>query len=65
MAPCPEYKQVLGRYQGPSIDIGLAMTAKILKANGKVIHTSTYRSLTPDEMAQADEVKERISLTSV
>jgi len=60
-APFPEYKQVLGRYLGPSIDIGPAMTAKILKANGQVIHTSTYRSLTPDEMAQPDEIKERDS----
>ena len=58
-APFPEDKQVLGRYLGPSIDIGPAMTAKILKTNGQVIHSSTYRPLTPDEMALPDEVKAR------
>jgi hypothetical protein len=29
----PDLKEVLGRYLGPSIDVGPAMTAKILKAN--------------------------------
>ena len=29
MVPYPDFK--LGRYLGPSIDVGLAMTAKILK----------------------------------
>ena len=38
----PEDKAVLGRYLGPSIDIGPAMTAKILKANGEVVYRSTY-----------------------
>ena len=45
----PDSKEVLGRYLGPSIDIGPAMTAKILKANGQVVHRSTYRSLTDQE----------------
>jgi hypothetical protein len=31
-------KLVLGRYLGPSIDVGPAMMAKILKANGVVVH---------------------------
>ena len=30
----PDDKLVLGRYLGPSIDVGPALTAKILKANG-------------------------------
>ena len=47
----PEDKVVLGRYLGPSIDVGPAMTAKILKANGEVVHRSTYRSLTDEEIA--------------
>ena len=34
---------VLERYLGPAIDVGPAMTAKILKSNGEVIHRSTYR----------------------
>ena len=38
----------LGHYLGPSIDIGPAMTAKILTQNGQLLHGATYRSLTPD-----------------
>jgi hypothetical protein len=45
----PEDKLVLGRWLGPSIDIGPAMTGKILKENGNTRHVSTYRPLTKDE----------------
>ena len=51
----PEDKLVLGRYLGPSIDIGPALTAKILKQNGQVVHRSTYRGLTPEELASPTE----------
>jgi hypothetical protein len=33
----PESKEVLGRYLGPSPDVGPAMAAKILKGNGQVM----------------------------
>eukprot|EP00804_Cyclotella_cryptica_P003089 CCRYP_006074-RA/>CCRYP_006074-RA protein AED:0.29 eAED:0.04 QI:0/0/0/0.75/0.33/0.5/4/0/1079 len=46
----PEDSLVLGRYLGPSIDVGPALTAKILKQNGEVVHRSTYRGLTPEEI---------------
>lgn len=46
----PEDKWVLGKYLGPSFDVGPAMCAKLLKANGNYAHRSTYRSLTRDEM---------------
>ena len=55
----PETKWVLGKYLGPSIDVGPAMTAKLLKANGQVLHRSTYRSLTPEEWNNAKLAKER------
>jgi hypothetical protein len=35
---------------GPAIDIGPAMTRKVLKANGRVIYQSTICLLSPDEM---------------
>ena len=35
------------------------MTAKILKANGEVVHRSTYRSLTDEEIANKSEQDER------
>jgi len=42
-AQFPEPKECYGRWLGPSLDIGPAMTAKILKSNGQVIHLSSYR----------------------
>jgi hypothetical protein len=53
----PEDKEVHGRYLGPSIDIGPAMTMKILKANGQYVHRSTHRPLTPDEIANTNKIK--------
>jgi hypothetical protein len=55
----PGSKEVLGRYLGPSIDIGPAMSAKILKANAEVVYRSTYRSLTDKELVDEDHRKER------
>ena len=55
----PEYKMLLGRYLGPSFDIGPAMTAKILKENGQYVHRSTYRSLTNDELGDPLEQEAR------
>jgi transposase len=57
--PFPEDKLVLGRYLGPSTDIGPAMTAKILKSNGQYVHRTTLRALTDDEIASPDELRER------
>ncbi len=37
----PSEKLTLGRYLGPATDIGLALTAKILKQNGKYISCLT------------------------
>jgi len=45
----PEPKEAYGKWLGPAIDIGLAMTSKILKANGQVVYASTLRPLTEDE----------------
>ena len=53
----PEHKEILGRWLGPAVDIGPAMTSKVLKSNGQVIYTSTYRALTEDEMANPEETK--------
>jgi hypothetical protein len=59
VVPYPQDKLVLGRYLGPSTDIGPAMTAKILKANGQYVHRSTLRGLTDDEVQNPDELKLR------
>jgi hypothetical protein len=50
VASFPDPKERLGRWLGPAIDLGLAMTAKILKANGQVEYNSTHRSLNNAEL---------------
>ena len=47
-APFPDDVLKLGNYLGPSIDVGPAMTAKLLTENGQVLHRSTNQPLTPD-----------------
>ena len=46
----PDNKMILGRYLGPATNIGNAMTAKILKANGPFVCRSTLRQLTQEEL---------------
>ena len=55
----PEDKMRFGRDLGPAIDIGPAMTRKILNKKGNVIYRSTVRSLTEDEKMDPDEIEER------
>ena len=57
--PYPQDKLVLGRYLGPSADIGPAMTAKILKQNGQYVHRTTLRGLTEEETRDPEEIKAR------
>ena len=45
----PDNNPVLGRYIGPELDVGPAITANIMKENGEVVHRSTYDSLTESE----------------
>jgi hypothetical protein len=49
----------LGRDLGAAIDIGPAMTRKILKKNGSVMYRSSVRPLTQDEIQSPTEKKER------
>jgi hypothetical protein len=45
----PDKRLTLDRYLGPAIDIGLALTAKILKQNNQYVCHLTLRHLTPEE----------------
>jgi hypothetical protein len=47
------------RYLGAAIDIGPAVTRKILKKNGMVMYRSSVRYLTQDEIQSPTEHKER------
>ena len=58
-AQYPESKEKLGRWLGPLIDTGPAMTAKVLKPNGQLLHVSTYRPLSDDEMQDPGEKRKR------
>jgi hypothetical protein len=49
----PGDAMVLDKYLGPSIDVGLAMTSRILKANGKLEDQSKVRALTSEERVNA------------
>jgi hypothetical protein len=58
-AKFPVSKIQLGRDLGAAIDIGPAMTRKILKQNGSVMYRSSVRPLTQDEIQYPTEKKER------
>jgi hypothetical protein len=48
----------LGRDLGAAIEIGPAVTRKILKKNGSVMYISSVRSLTQDEIQYPTEKKD-------
>ena len=50
----PDTKMVLGRYFGPSIDVGSTMTAKILSKTVKVVPQYTICLLTMEETENPD-----------
>ena len=52
----PDDNPVLDRYLGPAINVGPALMAKILKANGEVDYRLTYCTLTDVEWANAAHV---------
>jgi hypothetical protein len=52
-------KEWLGRDLGPAIDIGPAMSRKVLKINGEVMFRVSVRGLTLDEIQSPDEQKRR------
>jgi hypothetical protein len=55
----PEPKEHLGRWLGPSLDIGPAMTSKVMKENGQLLHLSLLHPLTDDELNDPEEQKLR------
>jgi hypothetical protein len=49
----------LGRWLGPTRDIGSEHTAKILKANAEVVHRSTFRPLNEEELMSESHTEMR------
>ncbi len=46
----PDVKLTLGQYLGPATNVGLALTAKILKSNGQTVCRSTLRHMNDKEI---------------
>ena len=59
LVPFPDESPTLGQYLGVAIDIGPAITAKILKANGQVVYCSTYGGLTEKEVTSMVHIAQR------
>ena len=53
----PDDNPVLGLFLGIAINVGPAMTSKLLKSNREVVHWSTYCGLTDAEMANHAHIK--------
>eukprot|EP00978_Attheya_sp_CCMP212_P041222 scaffold233447_cov64-Attheya_sp.AAC.2 len=58
LADLRDDKQKLARWLGPSFEVGSALRAKLLKANGEYAFRTTYCGLTTDEMNNPDQIKE-------
>ena len=59
----PEPKETFARWLGPSIDVGPAMTSKVLKSNGQVVHSSTVsdnETLRPGDLKEQADFDESI-----
>ena len=52
----PKTKFHVGRLLGPAVDVGSALTYKILKINGQVVPRSTIRHLTLDKLTNPDPI---------
>ena len=55
-ATFPETKFLVGQWLGPVVDVGSALTYKILKRNSQVVPRSTIRHLTLDKLTNPDHI---------
>ena len=66
LASYPDDPLTLGKYLGPAIDVGSAMTYRILKANGQVVCRTTVRPLTAaEEVCAAVTARKRAFTDSI
>lgn len=57
----PDSRMVLGRYLGPSIDIGPVISAKILKETGYVVNCASFSALAQNELDDPREKEARVA----
>ena len=55
-ATFPETRFHMGLWLGPAVDVGYALTYKILKSNSQVVPRSTIRHLALDELTNPDHI---------
>jgi len=55
----PEPPLSLGKYLGPSIDVGGSLCATILKGNAEWVNRTTFRALTTAELMDANLARQR------
>ena len=55
----PEDRRTLGRYLGPTIEIGSSLCYNILKADGNISCRTTVGSLTLKELVDPSHIKQR------
>jgi hypothetical protein len=55
----PTEQEVYARYLGPSRAVGSLMTAKLLNEKGNILHRSSFRPFTKDEIDDPKERKKR------
>ena len=58
-ATYPDDKCCMGRWLGPAVDVGSAITYKVQKSNGHFVCRSSARPWTPKEEANPDLLRER------
>ena len=59
----PEEKIYLVQYLGMAIDVGPALTAKVLKSNFEVVHCFTYRYLLLEQVNCEKELRRQFYVT--
>lgn len=57
----PDERLHLGKYLGPVIDVGPAMTTKILQYNGEVGYQSMYHPLTVEEQSDPTMLQDMVA----
>ena len=59
----PNKREFLGRWLGPADHVGQALCYHLLKDNGQIIARSSVRALTPEELADPEEIQAREEFT--
>ena len=62
---CPDFPVMLGRYLGPAIDVGSAMSYKILKENDDYVCRTTVCSLNTNDLISSEHKQLRYEFDDI